>query len=187
VFALGLPTSEQVPWWLFSVPLSPQSPIAEIFGQPGGGATGSWKLYRFEAAGQGFLEFGADAEFGPGLEPGEGYIYVSGAPFESGITGDPVPADDSFPIPLGTGWNLIGCPFRRPVSWERCRVTADGETVHVQEAGTRGWIRPALWRFTDGDFLYAFPDGEPESELRPGLGYWLYAQRACSLEVPRPH
>lgn len=181
-FALQLPVSPQAPWWLFSAPVSPASTIGDILGsiENEGGGEISWKVYRYEPSTQELVEF-TDS-----IQIGEGYVYYSDQALEITLNGMPVPAGSNYPILLSPGWNLIGCPFRRPVSWATCEVQVENETLPVEDAGNRGWIQPAVWHFTDGDLFYFSTEGEPSAQIAPGLGYWLYAHQECSLIVPRP-
>ena len=97
-----------------------------------------------------------------------------------------------FAIHLLPGWNLVGNPFLKPVTWS---LTA----ISVQEAGqpakalkdARDAVCDYAWGWdssTSNYYLVCDPSVVPSAKgtLDPWLGYWIRAKKACDLILPAP-
>jgi len=171
-------------WNLVSVPVEPSDPEASaVFDDNvAAGNTLSGNLYSYSpGVGYGMYPGGFTA-----VEPGAGYwLYLSSATTES-LTGEKI--YDTFEIPLGSGWNLVGHPHEAAVTWAACSVS-DGSTVKsVPDAEAAGWIDPAVYYYSGGAYASLRSDGTGDDDsLRPWYGYWLLANQAdLTLIVPAP-
>lgn len=90
--------------------------------------------------------------------------------------GNPAPAAD-FPIPVRTGWNLIGSVRTTRIAWLSVKVrTADGRIRTLQEAMDDGIIQNGLFGYVDGYFRSDY--------LEPYAGYFMRSFQDCTLLVP---
>ena len=99
------------------------------------------------------------------LEIGKGYrVQTLSDKVEWKVSGE---CDVTVRIPLGRGWNLIGYP-----------LTAPGEIGSVlKTAFAKGMVR----------YVYSGAQVYPGTltEMKPGKGYWVYADEPCTISFDR--
>ncbi|MFQ5879171.1 MAG: hypothetical protein ACE5IZ_03210 [Dehalococcoidia bacterium] len=84
---------------------------------------------------------------------------------------------DALALRLAPGWNLVGYPFTRPLPVIQALASIQGEytAIHTWDAAQGRWL----------SYFPALGDGALQ-ELRPGLGYWLYATQEATLTLEAP-
>lgn len=107
--------------------------------------------------------------------PGKGMFVRLSSPRAFFQSGTPVP-NAPFSLPLKTGWNLIGSPFRVRIDWLRVKVQTAGGTLSMQQAMSQGIIQNGLFGYADGYFRSDFLD--------PFRGYFARAFQDCTLIIP---
>ena len=124
----------------------------------------------------------------PAIATGQGYWIKT---LESKViapAGTLVDDSQDYDIPLGAGWNQIGCPFTREVNWSALRVkyTSGGVTnnVSLATAAASGWIKDYGWMYDKGTGNYNLVRASSSDTLIPWKGYWLKANVNCTLVIP---
>lgn len=106
----------------------------------------------------------------------------------------PVPVGTaSYEIKLQNGWNQIGNPFLRNVSFAEAQViTTDSsdpnylKPLSVDQASAAGLIQPVLFRYDTTSQSYVF-DATSNVDMVPFVGYWIKALRPnVTLLIPPP-
>jgi len=111
--------------------------------------------------------------------------------------GELLPTDQPAVIQLEPGWNLIGCPFATPVTWDTSTIMVrklNGTTTSLAESAALvrtfvwGWQRSISNPDTGEYVLVADKTLYPtaEGQLEPWQGYWIKAMIACDLIIPAP-
>ncbi|MHB9130731.1 MAG: DUF7619 domain-containing protein [Armatimonadota bacterium] len=181
---------------LVSVPVMPESddPLPIM-----GFAGNKWACY---VPGTGYVSYGNDpghlSWFAPASAvPGKGYwgYWAENKTIE--VTGSVVSKTAPFSIALVNGWNLIGNPWTKQVSWDPSLITvsADGQTKTLTEANQLGWVTDYLWGWTPNNnnpdtgqyWMVAGADIiAAQHVMNPWQGYWIKATRNCTLILPPP-
>jgi len=114
--------------------------------------------------------------------PGRGYWLMTDG--EARIT-EETPWTQSpgmeYDVTVQAGWNMIGNPFPEStgVAWADVKVTVDAITEYpVGLAADLGYIRRTLWGWSGTGYVQS-------TRLWPWEGYWMYAEQACQLIIPR--
>lgn len=152
-------------WNMFSLPLSPDNssidtllaPISDTFESVWRYQNGVWNAYY-----NGNILLSDFSE----LEAGKGYWIKMNSPASITISG--IPSDN--PIPLSTGWNLVG--FSGTVS-----QPPDTAFIGILPALISAWTYNSIageWEFYGPDSILS--DLET---IRPGGGYWLRIDSPC--------
>jgi uncharacterized repeat protein (TIGR01451 family) len=182
---------------LVSVPLVPTEADPQRVMQFTGG---KWARY---LPGRGYVSYGADPDhltwFTPAeLVPGRGYWGYWETQILLEPVGESLPTTAAAAITLEAGWNLIGNPWSRSLSWNphTIKVRAGIETKTLAAAATAGWIAEYAWGWqtsatdpTTGQYWMVAEAGLAPlawHQLDPWMGYWLKAARACTLLLPPP-
>ncbi|MCX7642302.1 MAG: right-handed parallel beta-helix repeat-containing protein [Armatimonadetes bacterium] len=135
---------------------------------------------------------------------GRGYWLKLDADKEVYFVGHEV--EEEVVIDLQPGWNIIGCPFMKPVLWnpDSIKVRRQGEVKSLRDARAAGWLEDYLWGWkpnprTPNAGSYFLVHNEailPESKpvMEPFNAYWIRAHVACQLilspleteRIPKP-
>ena len=99
-----------------------------------------------------------------------------------------------FKIALLPGWNMIGDPWESPVGvrLQNIQVTTldtDPQPFvgNLGDASAQGLTSSVFFEYDSPTNKYVVDDGTgPDARLRPYVGYWVHAYRACTLLVPQP-
>ena len=99
-----------------------------------------------------------------------------------------------FKIALLPGWNMIGDPWESPVGVRLQNIqvaTLDGDLQPfvggLGDASAQGLTSSVFFEYDSTAGQYVVDDGTgPDARLRPYVGYWVHAYRACTLLVPQP-
>ncbi len=118
-------------------------------------------------------------------ETGRGYWAYSDAPATVTVTGPANPGDDPGIVILETGWNLVGCPWDRPINFQKTSLAVPGGTFMTLEQAID--VEPCFL------FGYAYNYGakkfllmsleNPNSQLTPQTASWIYARSPCQLNL----
>lgn len=118
-----------------------------------------------------------DGDIDP-LTPYRGYWWKPDQSRSVRVRGKGYDPAGGFAFPLDVGWNQIGCPFLKPVQWEKVKFAADqGRALSWQEAVAEGWISRGLWTYREGGYV-------PAATLEPWSGYWILARRRLQVVIP---
>ncbi|MBV9851943.1 MAG: RICIN domain-containing protein [Armatimonadetes bacterium] len=116
------------------------------------------------------------------LRPGQGYWVQLAQTTRLFDTGTPATGG---PIPLVSGWNMIGNPFASAVSPSAVLVKdVAGHQFTFAQANAQALVYSTLYTWPVGATRYQTQG--PGGTLLPYQGYWLYAFRPCSLLIPAP-
>lgn len=96
------------------------------------------------------------------------------------ITGDQVDSV-AYPIPLFTGWNMIGDPFVFAVDWNGVQLQYQGQLKTLADAVSAGWVSGTLYTYGSGGYTW---QTAPQGQLYPWQGYWVKAMVPATLLVP---
>jgi hypothetical protein len=106
-----------------------------------------------------------------------------------------LPAQDvAVEISLKAGWNLIGTPFASPVTFSLAnfQVREPGKTA-VSLGSAAGVASSFMWGWkpsgSSGSYVLVTDTSRvpsAEGTLKPWLGYWMKASKACTLIIPAP-
>ena len=101
------------------------------------------------------------------IEPGIGHWILFPADTTVFVTGNEPTTAVEFRTNIHPGWNVIGSPWNRRVSWEDSRILfSDGsQTVPLSQAVTLGWV--------DGTVVTYDPTNESYLTISPNLGQKL--------------
>ena len=99
-----------------------------------------------------------------------------------------------FKIALLPGWNMIGDPWESPVGVRLQNIqvaTPDADPQPfvggLSDASAQGLTSSVFFEYSSPANAYIAGDGTgPDARLRPYVGYWVHAYRACTLLVPQP-
>lgn len=136
-------------------PASPYIPDGWYFiASPADGAsfstvtTGNYDLYRFDNANELWLNHKNVANaslFANGFQRGVGYLYATN---EENVTlqfsGEAVPYESTYSIPLEAGWNLVGNPFTRNVVPNQSYLTLVNAASTTAVTAGSGEITPGM-------------------------------------------
>lgn len=129
---------------------------------------------------------GAWAEVDAGANPDAldtrlGWFVYLDAPGRITVTGT-VQTADEVALPLQPGWNLVGNPFDRALSWSWARVS-EGDATRTLEAAVNSGD-PLLGRQVYGLREGAsFHESLPTSTIEANGGRWVFALHACDLNL----
>jgi subtilase family serine protease len=98
------------------------------------------------------------------------------------LNGPPAPTSQPFEISLQAGWNMIGDPFNASIPLQNVTFNDGSETFAQGTANANPLIYPTLYSYTAGSSSYT-----SANSLSPGLGYWVYAYQATTMDVPPPN
>jgi len=84
----------------------------------------------------------------------------------------------TFGIPLAAGWNMVGDPTAHSVPISALMVDQGGGFVPFLSSSL---VSPTVWAYDAGSSAYV-----AASALDPWMGYWVFANQACTLRVPLP-
>jgi subtilisin family serine protease len=116
---------------------------------------------------------------------GLGYwIYLPTAveyPYNAGETVGTVPYD----IWLYKGWNMVGNPYTYQVSWASVIVEYLGQRVTMNEAASKGWIYPYIFRY-DPNYRRYIAEKVEKAILRPWEAVWLKVLVSGVNKWPQP-
>ncbi len=141
--------------WGEQDPSSPYIPDGWYFiASPADGAsfstvtTGNYDLYRFDNANNMWLNQKNVANaslFENGFQRGTGYLYATN---ESNVTlqfsGEAIPYESTYTIPLESGWNLVGNPFTRNVVPNQSYLTLVNAASTTAVTASSGEITPGM-------------------------------------------
>ncbi|MCS7187133.1 MAG: FlgD immunoglobulin-like domain containing protein [Armatimonadota bacterium] len=128
---------------------------------------------------------------------GRGYWVKLGVNKEVYLVGRKVD-NQEVAIDLQPGWNVIGCPFTKPIIWnpDSIKVRRLGEVKSLRDARASGWLEDYLWGWkqnlrnpdTGGYFLVYSENIIPESVslMEPFNAYWIRAYVPCQLILEPP-
>ena len=121
-----------------------------------------------------------------GPEAGRGYwLQIPASGLTTQVAGTFPPANLSAEVELKGGWNQVGVPRASAVGVGNVQVRYGGYSpVSLQEAQTRGWIAPGVWRY-DGTNGYVRADVSG-GNLTPWEGYWVFASPATGVSLVFP-
>ena len=112
------------------------------------------------------------------VRPGEGFLLARG-PGKLPVSGQRVTAS-AVELPLDKGWNLIGVPFESGIPLEQLRIVLDGKTEKFLAALEKKLVA-GVSTLVDGRSSSLSVES---AQLKPWLGYWLYAYQPCKLIFP---
>ena len=185
---MGQPPRFSAGLHLIAVPLRPDaSDVQPLFGFQ----NNQWATYN-PVAGQ-YVQY-PDANAAPAI--GRGYWVALPNAVQPNLTGDLPDPELPYSIELQPGWNLIASPWTEPLAWHRnaVQVRVQGIARPLSEAGE--FVEPYLWGWEpnpsnpqQGRYTLVY-DAQVlpgiQNTLQPWRGYWIYAKRACTLELPTP-
>ncbi len=127
--------------------------------------------------------------------PGKGYWLKLAKARDASIAGVAPGRGVPVTLPLSAGWNMIGNPRSVSVAWSTTaiRVTSGAETRTLAQAAEAGWLDSAAWGWKQtagnpqtGSYILVAEVGAGgvETEMKPWTGYWIRANRECSLVLP---
>lgn len=118
-------------------------------------------------------------------ETGRGYWAYSDRPATVNVSGVANPGDDPGLVILETGWNLVGCPWDKPINFRNTSLAVPGGTYMTLEQAID--VEPCFL------FGYAYNYGakrfllmsleNPASQLAPQNASWIYARSPCQLNL----
>ena len=122
---------------------------------------------------------------------GHGYWVNLPAAVTLSSAGTPADKTHDFPIALQPGWNQIGDPFTTPVTLGNVGVSAgSGAAVPFNQAATASplLVSSLVYRYApkQGTTAAGYVWVRGTESLQPGLGYWVYAYQAVTLNIPHP-
>jgi len=128
------------------------------------------------------------------LTPGQGYWLKTTSPL-SFSSADAAPIDQRSPylIQLNKGWNSISNPYQFSIVWGLCGVMYNYDLYPISKAISMGLVRAELWSWDEQNEEYnpptnPTPDNALAMELKPNVGYWLYAgERVTLVYMPNPY
>jgi len=87
--------------------------------------------------------------------------------------------DSTFTITIYPGWNIISNPYKKNIKLKDIKVQRSTETpVPWPTAAQNNWVVNAIYYYKGDDwgrvYAYETAGGNPEAELVPWLGYWIY-------------
>ncbi len=123
------------------------------------------------------------------IAPGRGY-WLLNQNRESVVlppTAQPVPANQTYGVPLEAGWNQIGNPFVVPLGFYKIRVIGpQGVEWSMADAITRGLLLPVLYAYDAEANEYTWATSMQQTEVVPYHGYWLLSYADITLLFPPP-
>ncbi|MFN3689999.1 MAG: hypothetical protein ACK4UU_03640, partial [Fimbriimonadales bacterium] len=185
---MGQPPQFRAGLHLIGIPLQPDADdVQPLFGFE----NNQWATYN-PATGQ-YVPY-PDASAAPAV--GRGYWVVLPNAVQPNLTGNLPDPEQRYAIELQPGWNLIANPWTEPLVWHRnaVQVRVQGLARPLSEAGE--FVEPYLWGWEpnpsnprQGRYTLVY-DAQVlpgiQNTLQPWQGYWIYAKRACTLELPTP-
>jgi len=172
-------------WNLISLPLDTGDTTASEVLQDlvDAGNTIDNNLYTYQV-GTGYLMYPTDFTT---FALGSGYwLYLTNAA-DATIYGDE-PSGNYYEIPLSTGWNLIGFPWRGHAAFADCQFSDGVTTYYSQGAIDAGWIQPQVYYY-DGVYKVVSTSNYERDDwaLREWRGYWiLVLEDGITMRVPKP-
>lgn len=164
---------------LVSAPYNYTRPVTELFNVPPGSVSSGGFLF---VTWDGSRYLSVPAPPADTFRLGRGYFMEAADPsLTLALTERGTAADENvnFEIPLQTGWNLIGTPFRFSVNFLALKIReADGTVRDIVNAqgGNNPAIGGALWTYENGGYLISYT-------MDPWRGYWIRAFRPVTLIV----
>ncbi len=118
-----------------------------------------------------------------GPEAGRGYwLQIPTTGLSTAVAGTFAPTNLNAEVELKGGWNQIGVPRASSVRALDVKVRFGGYgAVSLQEAQSRGWVAPGLWRY-NGRAGYERVDVSGAS-LVPWEGYWVFASPKTGVSL----
>jgi hypothetical protein len=166
-------------WHLMSLPNQPVFPApADVFGD----IPIDMRLYRYDAALQGYVGYGEGEPFGD-CTVRDGYWLWLEAPAVVDYLGMPSQTEQEIPLP-DQGWHMVGYPF--PVAGLIASFevldTISQQRVSFNTAVELGWIEPVFYGWSPDVLGYVayWPGGsslEGTDRLHPWFGYWVNTLR----------
>jgi subtilisin family serine protease len=101
--------------------------------------------------------------------------------------GNVAPAGD-FDVALVAGWQQVGNPYLAPVDYSASSVTVGGTTMDLLSADAAGVVRSYAWVYNAAtqDYDLVHPIYGATTLVAPWRGFWVQADRACTLTLVRP-
>ncbi len=148
-----------------------------LSGQPGYGPYDPlrWRCFRWQPAGQRYLELGGEEAPELHLQPSRSYWLISrdGGRVTTGpVPGWSVPTDGPFAITLEPGWSQVANPFDFAVSW--AGVLVEGEPW-ASGAVSTPYVRTAGGYETGEDMV-----------LEPFSGFWVLNEGTAAVTLGIP-
>ena len=142
------------------------------------------RLYRWDAAGQGFLVYSDDPDAFGGILLGDGYWLGADEPnnfiwqYDGAPDGLPDSGNNmtdmwiSLPSP---DFTMFGHPFNHPVPLANCLVTDGTQTVSFAQAAANGWVDGWVWGWdAEGQgWIQVTPNDPDFPNLEPFHGYQI--------------
>jgi len=134
----------------------------------------------------------------PSSVPGRAYWGYWGSDTQLSPDGPYLPLSGTYSIDLDTGWNMIGNPWPKPLTWDltAIQVTTDSQTRPLSDAISMGFVSEYLWGWTPSTtkpgtgqyYMVADATITPAKHtLEAWQGYWIKATRPCTLILPAPN
>ncbi len=125
---------------------------------------------------------------------GLGYFLSIPRRAQLNITGQALDQVDSYQIRLSytydppQGWNMIGCPFTRPVDWGSVYFITNGQRQSLREAVAAGVTDGVLFGYhsTASGGYYDFPTDPFTAIMEPFEGYWVHVWEDTTLLIYSP-
>ncbi|MEW6219810.1 MAG: hypothetical protein AB1634_09800 [Thermodesulfobacteriota bacterium] len=108
----------------------------------------------------------------PAAAPGNGYWLITAADRQTAATGQPIPADVPFAVPLAPGWNVVGYPFILQGPWQGVKVRVDdgeGPVDYLVDDPANVWVEHNAWGYDQGYFAVDTDTGV----VKPWEAYWV--------------
>ena len=128
----------------------------------------------------------------PSATPGRGFWAVFPAGWQSTVCGTIPDQNQAQTIHLYPGWNLIGQPFVKSVTWDISAITVQvSGSAAVPLEDFSGAIDDYAWGWNPVNGSYylvmdsRYSSGETNS-LAPWQAYWVRAYEECDLIIPAP-
>jgi subtilisin family serine protease len=102
-------------------------------------------------------------------------------------SGTTAPAGN-FDIAVQPGWQQLGNPFFVPVDFSASTVTYGTITMDLTSADAAGILRSYSWTYnaSTGDYELVHPLFGATTLVAPWRGFWVFADKACTLTISRP-
>jgi hypothetical protein len=88
-------------------------------------------------------------------------------------------------VPVGPGWNMIGCPYTTAMAWgdSKIMVLQSGSSVAIplSQAVSRGWLSGVLYDWTGS--AYNLRAHNSSFSMQPWTGYWLEVKKDLIIRI----